>query len=161
MRALSVLPSRGQWVDAAPFRAHVRHAVSVTGVPWQALAVVAGVPLAAVRGLLFGRAGRLATRLEPRLASRLLGVDAAELTALRQLWVGATVTAEALWEVLGAGVDPLALARWCQLTPDALAGLVDGDSTRCTRLTEALAVAAERDLGSGTPALRPATLLAG
>ena len=155
MRAVSAL-SRGPWIDAAPFRAHVRHTITVAGLPWQSLAVVAGVPLPAVRSLLFGRSGRLPSRLEPRLATRLLAVDAAGLTALRHLWVGSTTTSEALWAVLGAGVDPLELAHWCRLSRDELAGLVDGEATRCSQLTEVLAVAAERELGSDAAPLRSA-----
>lgn len=149
MRALSSLNRRDQWVDAAPFRAHVRHAVSVADVPWQVLAVVSGVPLPAVRSLLFGRSGRPLPRIEPRLATRLLRVSGTHLQALSTLRVGAHDTSELLRDALVAGVEPLRLARWCRLTPTELALLVDGEATACSRLTEALARAAHRRVCDG------------
>ena len=132
------------WVDAAPFRAHVRHAITVAGVPWPAFAVESGVPVPAVRTLLFGRAGRTQTRIEPRIATRLLRVDAAELAGLRRTQVSSDETAHRLRSLLVDGIDPLRLARWCALEPHELARLVDGETFRCSRLTECLSVAAER-----------------
>ncbi|MFT4294756.1 MAG: hypothetical protein QM582_05020 [Micropruina sp.] len=135
---------RPLWVDAAPFRAHVRHTIDDADVPWPAIAVAGGVSVNAVRGLLFGRAGRQQVRIEPRLAARLLQVDARQLITLRTARVPAGDTTERLRELLTAGFDPLRLARWCHLSPTELALLVDGDATSCTRLTEALADAARR-----------------
>ena len=144
MRALSSRPRRPAWVDAAPFRAHLRHALAVADVPWPAVAIASGVPVAAVRALLFGRSGRPQTRIDPRLAARLLGLDAGELTRMRITRVAASGTTDRLRTLLAAGVDALQLARWCQIAPDELALLVDGDATTCSRLTEALILAAER-----------------
>ncbi len=147
MRAISSPESparRPIWVDAAPFRAHVRHAMAVADVPWPAVAVAAGVSVPAVRALLSGRAGRPQTRIEPRLAARLLRVDARELTAMRVTRVPSALTAERLRQLLADGVDPLRMARWCQIGPDELTALVDGDAGSCARLTEALVLAAER-----------------
>ncbi|MFT4216362.1 MAG: hypothetical protein QM619_04135 [Micropruina sp.] len=147
MRAITSAKSAGPrstWVDAAPFRAHVRHATSVADVPWPVVAMAAGVSLSVVRALLVGRAGRPMTRIEPRLAAQLLRVDADELSALRVLRVPATLTTERLRGLLADGFPPLRLAQWCQIGPDELALLVDGDTLTCTRLTETLALAAER-----------------
>ncbi len=108
------------------------------------MAIAAGVSLAAVHALLDGRAGRPLARIEPRLASRLLRVDAAALAVLRSLRVPARLTTERVRELLAGGADPLWLARWCQIEPDELALLVDGDAATCTRLTETLALAAGR-----------------
>lgn len=146
MKTVSAPDRRGQWIDAAPFRAHVRHSATVADVPWQVLAIVAGAPLSAVRTLLFGRAGRLPPRIAPRLASRLFQVCPADLLALHGHLTGATLTAEWLQDTLAAGVQPLRLARWCRLSATDLALLVDGDVTRCSRLTEALALAAHRQV---------------
>lgn len=144
MRALSSRPRRPAWVDAAPFRAHLRHALAVADVPWPAVAVAGGVPVAAVRALLFGRSGHPQTRIDPRLAARLLSVDAGQLTRMRSTRVAASGTTDRLRSLLAAGVDPLQLARWCRVPPPELALLVDGDATTCSRLTEALILAAER-----------------
>lgn len=144
MRALSSRPRRPAWVDAAPFRAHLRHALAVADVPWPAVAIAGGVPVGAVRALLFGRSGRQQARIDPRLAARLLSVDAGELSRMRATRVPASSTTDRLRSLLAAGVDPLQLARWCRVPPPELALLVDGDATTCSRLTEALILAAER-----------------
>lgn len=131
-------------MDAAPFRAHVRHIVAACGVPWPAMAVAAGVPLAAVQALLTGRAGRPLTRIEPRLASRLLAVDAVALAAMRSVRVPAALTTDRLRDLLAGGDDPLWLARWCRIDAAEVALLIDGDAPTCTRLTETLVLAARR-----------------
>lgn len=118
--------------------------MALADVPWPVVAVAAGVSVPAVRTLLAGRAGRRQTRIEPRLAARLLRVDAAELTAMRTVRVPATRTTERLRDLLAGGAPPLRLAQWCQIGPDELTLLVEGDATTCTQLTEILALAAER-----------------
>jgi len=135
---------RSPWVEAAPFRAHVRHTTDTAGVPWPALAVLSGVSVPAVHALLFGRRGRALTRLEPRVAARLLSVGTAELRGLRRAWVAAEPTAVRLRQLLAGGLDPLRVARWCDLTPTQLADLVDGDAPACSQLTETLVLAADR-----------------
>lgn len=137
-------------MDAAPFRAHVRHAIEAAAVPWAAVAVAAGVSLPAVHALLAGRAGRPLPRIEPRLAARLLHLDAGDLIAMRSVRVSAALTCRRLRGLLAAGVDPLRLARWCQIGLTELTLLVDGDATSCTQLTETLALAAERVRQLGT-----------
>lgn len=147
MRAIASAESatcRSSWVDAAPFRAHVRHAVETTAVPWQVVAVAADVSLTAVHALLSGRAGRTQTKIAPRLAARLLQIDVRELHAMRSLRVPAWLTGRRLRDQLVAGADPLRMARWCQIGLDELTLLVEGEATSCTRLTEILALAAER-----------------
>lgn len=129
-------------MDAAPFRAHLRHALAVADVPWPAVAVAGGVPVTVVRALLFGQDGRTQTRIDPRVAARLLNVGARELSRMRTDRVGASATTDRLRLLLAGGVDPLQLARWCRITPDELAQLVDGDTATCTRLTAALVLAA-------------------
>lgn len=132
-------------MDAAPFRAHVRHAIAVAGVPWPAFAVESGVPIPAVRTLLFGRGnGRPLTRIEPRIAAMVLRTGAPELAGLRHTWVSADATAQRLRGLLGAGVDPVGLAQWCGLSAHDMARLVEGYAPSCARLTECLSVAAER-----------------
>ena len=71
-------PDRHAWVLAAPFRAHLRHLQTATGLPWDALARAAGVSPALVRHLVFGNNGRHLRRISPLTARRL-----AELTTNR------------------------------------------------------------------------------
>ncbi|MBP8918224.1 MAG: hypothetical protein KBG85_00805 [Micropruina sp.] len=149
MRTQSVQPEGRSWIDAAPFRAHVLHVAESAGVPWPAVAVVSGVPLASVRTLLFGRRGRRQTRIGPQAAARLLNVGVTDLAGLRNGRVPAASTATRLRRLLAAGADPLLLARWCDLRNADLARLADGDVPACSRLTAALVLAAERSWATG------------
>lgn len=131
-------------MEAAPFRAHVQHAIAAAGVPWPAFAVASGVSVVAVQSLLFGRAGRRVTRLEPHIASRLLRVQTADLIGLRRGQVSADATAVVLRDLLDGGLQPDRLARWCRVSRVEFDRLVDGRAASCSRLTECLAVASER-----------------
>lgn len=71
------------WVAAAPFRYYVHHLVGATGLPWQVIAAVAGLPQQQVRTLLFGRGGRLRPRLSPYAARRLIALDPVRLRRLK------------------------------------------------------------------------------
>lgn len=125
--------ARHDWVVAAPFRAHARHLLQVTGLPWPVLALHARVP-PSLLATLVGR-HRL-TRIPPAAAARLLRVDAASLLALSAEWVPAAPSVIRLSELLSAGQDADSLARRCRMTRFQLEALLD--SPRCTRLTELL-----------------------
>lgn len=131
-------------MDAAPFRAHVRHVLATADVPWPVFATASGVPVPALRTLLFGRHGRRLTRLEPSIAARLLQTSPSDLAYLRRAQVDAEVTVTRLRTLLAAGHDPVELRRWCELEPTAFHHLINGHSVLCSRLTESLALAAER-----------------
>lgn len=148
-------PSRPTWVDAAPFRAHLRRVLAAADVPWPAVAVAAGIPVATVHTLLFGRAGRPQARIDPRVAARVLRVEPRDLRLLGLVRVDAWATVERLRAALAAGLDPLQLARWCRIPPDELAALVDGESATCSRLTQAMSLAVRR-LGAVAPGDRAA-----
>ena len=134
------------WVRAAPFRAHVRHAIDVAGVPWPAFAIESDISVSVVRTLLFGRGGRRLGRLTPRIAARLLRVEAAQLSGLRHSHVRAEATAQRLNVMLSNGIEPNRLARWCDLSGHEFDALVRGAAPSCSRLTETLALAAQRSL---------------
>ena len=131
-------------MPAAPFRAHVLHTIAEARVPWPAFAIAADVPVTVIQTLLFGRDARPSRRLAPRVATKVFAVRASDLTELRTGHVGADLAAARMRAVLRSGVPPERLARWCDLAPDELARLVEGRTATCSRLTEALAVAAER-----------------
>lgn len=72
-----------RWVDAGPFRAHLRHLMSVGSLDVPEVAVVLGLSTPAVRHLLEGRSGRLSRRISPQTARRLLLVRADDVRGLR------------------------------------------------------------------------------
>lgn len=69
----------GSWVEAAPFRAHLRHLMEASGQPWQVVAKVARISLPDAHRLLHGRHGRPVRRISPQTASRLFWVDRRQL----------------------------------------------------------------------------------
>lgn len=71
------------WVEAGPFRAHLRHLMDVGGLTVTEVAVLAGVPPRMATSLLRGRAGRPVRRISPENARALLWVGAADVRALR------------------------------------------------------------------------------
>lgn len=128
------------WVQAAPFRAHLRRLLELTGLPWPVLAYQADVPASMVEHLLFGRNGRLPTRIPVESARRLFALREATLLELRTCWVPADRTRADLVALLVQGCPPRSLARYCRLSePQLLATL---EASRCSRLTELLAAAA-------------------
>lgn len=76
---MTPLPDRHDWVPAAPFRAHLRHLRATTGLPWETLALAAGVSPSLVRHLVFGNNGRYPRRISPLTARRLAELAPAKL----------------------------------------------------------------------------------
>ncbi len=69
----------GHWVDAAPFRAYLRHLVDSTGLPWQEVAAVARISVPDARRLLTGRRGKPVRRVSPETARRIFWIDHTKL----------------------------------------------------------------------------------
>ena len=128
------------WVDARPFRAHVRHLMAVGSLDVVEVSVVLGLPTHAVRHLLDGRAGRPTRRISPWTARRLLLVRVADVRHLRWTLTPAAAASLALsrlrargWSdddvaaAVGFGVAELDLlqadARCCRLLSVRLVGL--------------------------------------
>jgi hypothetical protein len=125
------------WVPAAPFRAHLRHLLDLTGLPWPVVALKAGVPPRLVRRLLFVDQGRRLPKLPRESAMRLITLNDATLAELAHTWVPADDTRHHLAEVLARGCPAPQLARYCRLSvPELMAAL---DAPRCTELTALLA----------------------
>jgi hypothetical protein len=81
--------SRHDWVDAAPFRAHLRHLVDTAAATPEAVAVLAGIAPRVPRRLLTGDGGRPMRRLSSETARRLLAVTPAVLLECRRRLVPA------------------------------------------------------------------------
>lgn len=116
--ALGMSPA---WVDAAPFRAHLRRLVAQTGEHPRVLALAAGVPPATVGALLRRPASRPG-RIRAVDAIRLLSLTPAAIVEL-----GATVVASDDTRRRLAALGSLARAdrpvQWFRLTPEAAARL--------------------------------------
>lgn len=138
-------PCHPDWVLAAPFRAHVRHLLATTGLPWRALAVQAGVEPTLVRALLQGRGGRPMKRLHPESAQRLLTLTPDGLQRLARTHVPVGEVPSVLRALVSAGLAEQRLARWLRLPAHELEALCTGSVLYCTALTawltEALAQA--------------------
>lgn len=130
------------WVDAAPFRAHIRQLIELTDLPWRALAVVAGVNSELVEHLLFGRDGRPVRRLHPASARALLRLHATDLGALSASRVRAAITTRQVRWLLSHGTSAAALAAFVQVPVGVIDALSRGEHRTCTRLTAVLVAAA-------------------
>jgi hypothetical protein len=131
------------WVEAAPFRAHVRHLCASAELPWEAVACQARVPAALVRHLLHGHQGRTLTKIAPRSAARLLAVTAHDLHELAFRTTQCQATSATLLALLRAGAAPTSLAGFCRLTTRQLLDLASARTGSCTERTALLARAAE------------------
>lgn len=136
----------GPWVDAAPFRAHVRHLVAVTGVAWRTIAVLADVPSQSVDHLLRGRQGRPVPRLHPLIAERLFHLtrEAVADAAVRPVHAGRT---QLLLRCLTArGWQLPEVARRTQVPEEELDAIAAGTARSCTQLAAATVKAAAQAL---------------
>ncbi len=124
MPATAQLPTL--WVSAAPFRYHVRHLMAATGVPWQVIAVAADLPQQQVRTLLYGRDGRLRSRLSPYAARRLLALDAAQLRRLQVRDLPVHFVTDSARALLADGVSLTEIADWLDLDLHSAKKVVSG-----------------------------------
>jgi hypothetical protein len=74
----------GFWVEAAPFRALLRHLMAVGAMTSDEIAALAGIPARLADRLLNGRNGRPLLRICPVTAARLLLVSEWSLRAARR-----------------------------------------------------------------------------
>lgn len=138
------------WVEAAPFRAHVRHLCATTGLPWPVLAMRAGVSLALVDHLLHGREGRTPRRITRTCAARLLAVTQAGVSALAVEGVHADAATRLAGVLQRRGWSAAEVADAADVPPGVVQGLLDGVLPRVTVLDElrlrALVAASDRGL---------------
>jgi plasmid maintenance system antidote protein VapI len=130
------------WVEAAPFRAHLRHLMAVGGLSSGTVAQLAGISPRLAVSLLQGRAGRPLRRISPETARRLLRVTAAEARAVRGRSVPARATTGLLGQLWDAGWSDSELAQLLGLPLGAVVALRDGSTVVCTQLTALRAAAA-------------------
>lgn len=132
------------WVQAAPFRVHLRRVLESTGLPWRALAGYAGVPDNVVRSLLGRPERRPLQRLAPHYAARLLALDPARIR--RDLAMPGSMEWARLWvdTLLADGWTVRRVAAVSGMSPAAVRSLRDGRSPRLSRHPELLLATAAR-----------------
>jgi hypothetical protein len=130
------------WVDAAPFRAHLRYLMSVGQMSSSAVALLAGVSPRLAHRLLHGRGGRPLKRIAPVTARRLLRVTASEARAVRTRVVPARATTQHLGRLRAAGWSDDDLADLLGVGHATIAVLICDGRGSCTQLM-ALRAAAE------------------
>jgi len=143
MSAPSATPGPG-WVDATPFRAHVRFLMSVGMLSAADVATVAGVSVAAVAHLLSARGGDRARRLSPDTARRLLALSADDVRGLRWHLVPAHRARAKLETLRKAGLSDGRIAERARVDIGDLARL-DGDAQHCSALLSLRLTAAVSD----------------
>lgn len=111
------------WVDATPFRAHLRFLMAVGGLSAPDVAALCSISGVAAEHLLDGRGGRTLRRISPETARRLIAVSAHDVRGLRWRLVPASHARAQLALLREAGHDDLLIARAVGLTTPQLAEL--------------------------------------
>lgn len=131
---LTVHRNPGSWVDAAPFRAHLRHVMAVGDMSVEVVAELTGVPLRAAQHLLLGRAGRAVRRISADTGRRLLRLTSADARTARWRLVPARGTLLRLEELLAGGLTVVEIAQRTGIDHDTLRDLANGRSDACSTL---------------------------
>lgn len=131
------------WLDSAPFRAHVVHLMSASGLSVRELAALSRVSVRLIRRLIRGRDGRPVRRIDPLSAHRLFGVTLLEARLVRSRLVPAGCARATVLILRERGRSVGSLARLTGLSSGDLGRLADGSlATVCQivelRLTAAL-----------------------
>lgn len=129
------------WVEAAPFRAHLRHLVSASGLPLVGVALLAGVSPRFAVHLLHGRGGRPLRRISPDSARKLLRVTLADARAARHRVVPADRTQRHLQRLQREGWSQVDLAQLLGLSAQAVGDLSSGCVSSCSQLVALRAAA--------------------
>ena len=135
-----------RWVDAAPFRAHLKQLMAVGALDVTEVAVVLGLPTRAVRHLLEGRTGRVQRRISPQTARRLLHVRTADVGGLRWCLTPAPAARTALLRLRTEGWSAEEVATATGFPIAELASL--GQLPHCNRLLAVRLVGLARRLPS-------------
>lgn len=146
MAVLDLEPTQHPWLDAAPFRAHVEHLMSVGSLTAADVAVLAGLPTTAVHHLVHGWRGRPRRRIHPPHAARLFAVTALEASLVRSRTVPSARTRLALACLTESGWSLDRLAAHTGLAVTEIAAILDERRARCPQLVELRVAAAARRL---------------
>lgn len=140
------------WVDAGPFRAHLRLVMAVGDLTPTEVATLAGVPPRLAVSLLNGRAGRPVRKISPAAARSLLQVSAADARELRRRQVPAAESRLRLLRLQERGAGLGELAQGLGVSTDELRTLAAAGTGWCGALLALRLVALTRVAGTGQPA---------
>ena len=124
----------GAWVEAGPFRAHLRHLMAVGDLTVGEVATLTGVPPRLATSLVEGRHGRPVRRISPDAARALLRVSAADARAVRTRQVPAAEFRVRLRRLRRRGWPLDQLAARLGVTTDVLADLAADTTSWCSAL---------------------------
>lgn len=130
------------WVDATPFRAHLRFLMAVGSLSVADVAALAGISSAAASHLLNGRGGRTVRRVSPEMARRLISVSASEVRGLRWRLMPADKARSQLSRLRRAGHTDAEIADLARLSMVELATLAH--SQHCSELVTVRLIATAR-----------------
>lgn len=133
------------WVDAAPFRAHLRYLMSSGSLSAEDVATIAGISPRLAERLLNGHGGRVLRRISPetgRQLMRVTGPDARSVAAVRIPARGARLR---LHRLLRAGWTVAGLAEHLRASTVALTDLAAG-SPECPLLLAIRLTALSREM---------------
>jgi hypothetical protein len=122
------------WVDAGPFRAHLRHVMGVGDLSATEVATLAGVPPRLAVSLAEGRAGRPVRKISPATARALLQVTAADARGLRSRQVPAAESRRRLRRLRRQGAGLPELATGLGVGADELTRLAAPGTSWCSAL---------------------------
>ncbi|HEY5820548.1 MAG TPA: hypothetical protein VIT20_01140 [Propionibacteriaceae bacterium] len=145
------------WVDATPFRAHLRFLMGVGALTVSDVAALAGVSATAATHLLRGRDGRTVRRISPEMARRLITVTATDVRGLAWRLVPTDKARGYLRRLRDLGCSDAEILQLTRLSAQELAGLAR--SGECSQLiTIRLAAAVEESETQAGPRRRSAAL---
>jgi hypothetical protein len=133
------------WVDAGPFRAHLRYLMASGSLSVDDVAAVVGISARMADRLLHGRNGRPLRRISPDTARRLIQVSDQQVQALRRIMVPAAPARLQLKRLHRAGWGNLAIAERLGLAAPELVELAAGASACSLLLTVRLTAAARAE----------------
>ena len=130
------------WVLAAPFRAHVTHLMETAQVPWPAVAYQAGVPLATMRTLLFGRGGKVRPRISKQSAQLLIELRMEDLRWMRVSQVSAERAGARIRLLRGRHISWEKISAFLSIDEATCQAIAHQERTSCSVLTDILAQSA-------------------
>lgn len=135
------------WVEAGPFRSHLRFLMAAGGLSAAEVAVLAGLAPRFTSALLVGRAERPVRRISPEHARRLLRLTPSGLRAAASCQVPARLARRPAELLMAAGWTLDELAGLLRLSAADTAALLADPRGRCGQLVAVRAVAQVAVLG--------------
>lgn len=134
------------WVDATPFRAHVRFLLAVGDISSSDLATLADISGRAIEHLLVGRSGRAMRRISTEMARRLITITADDVRGLPWRLVPTERARAQLVHLRRTGRTDSEIAELVGVSATALTDL-DGPAGHCSQLTTLRLTTAARAFG--------------